>query len=124
MGLDLELERREHVTRMPYSTFMQFRQRLAGQIGIQDLDEMEGYGGGRSWEEIDDPIVPFLNHSDCEGDLDAEACETIGPRLRELVVEWPEDAFRGLWEDLRAAGLQLAEAMEEAGRLGTRVVFR
>jgi len=102
-----------------YSSFGEFRKKVAAAAGIE-LDEMEGYEAsehlrevrktindgedrvpldiemtnnlpkGKSWDEIDDPIVPFLCHSDCEGILTPEECAKIAPRLKELIADWPE----------------------------------
>lgn len=72
-----------------YGGFNRFREALAEEIGL-DLNEMEGFGGTRPWKEIDDPIVALLNHTDTEGELTPEECERIWPRLRGLVLEWPE----------------------------------
>lgn len=71
-----------------YGNFNKFRQRLAAEIGI-DLSEMAGFGGHCHWKDVD-PIETFLNHSDCDGELSAEECETVAPRLRELIAKWNE----------------------------------
>lgn len=73
-----------------YSGFDSFRMNLASQIGI-NLDEMMGYGGDRSWDEIDDPIKPLLNHSDCDGVLTPEECKIVYPRLKELIKSWDDN---------------------------------
>lgn len=68
-----------------YSGFMQFRRRLAREIGIC-LDLMQGFRETNrevdcqkdfywlpkeplKWENIKDPIAEFLSHSDCDGQL-------------------------------------------------------
>lgn len=99
-----------------YSGFNAFRRLLAAEIGI-DLDKMEGFDGTRSWSKITDPIVPLLNHSDCEGKIPARQCATIAPRLRELVADW-DDSF------YRAAALELAEDMERLGVDKLPLIFR
>jgi hypothetical protein len=87
-----------------YSGFNQFRGRLATQIGI-DLNNMKGFGGHASWTEITDPIEPFLNHSDCDGQLSSDNCGKIGPRIIELVKNWPQESYD------RQEALVLAEDM-------------
>lgn len=99
MGLDLHLVRVDYDgphARWAHSGFMEFRRRLAKEIGV-DLDEMEGFkkiGGGRRWAEVLDPLVPLLDHSDCDGWLDYDACVKVAPRLREIVEPWPRDYDR------------------------------
>lgn len=94
-----------------YSGFAQFRWRLAYQIGI-DLGSMMGYGGRRSWDKIDDPLVALLNHSDCEGKIRPRACRAAALRLREVVPQMgdPEED-----EDVQF-GLDLADAMEQCAK--------
>lgn len=99
-----------------YSGFHCFRKRLAIQIDI-NLRAMEGFGGNTPWSAVNDPIVPLLDHSDCEGELNPEECHTVGPRLRELVAEWPED------DDDRLMALRLADDMADCAALDTPLEF-
>ncbi len=95
---------------------MCFRRRLAGEIGI-NLDQMEGFKEGiRSWAKIKDPIVPFLNHSDCEDEMTPEQCKVVAPRLRELVADW-EDGHD------KQNALELADDMERMANDGQPLVF-
>lgn len=99
-----------------YGGFNRFRERLAAEIGI-NLREMEGFvDGGLSWKKIKDPIAPFLNHSDCDGDLSPEQCATVAPRLRELVDGWDDD------HDKRNA-LELAKDMKIHAAASKPLVF-
>lgn len=100
-----------------YSGFMRFRTRLAETIGI-DYVMMAGLGGRRSWETIKDPIVPLLNHSDCDGELSPDECRAIAPRLRELVSTWPED------DSDRLKAIELANGMDDAALSNEPLVFR
>ena len=63
-----------------------------------------------SWDKLKDDIVPFLNHSDCEGELTPEECATIDPRLRELIKDWPDD------DNDKIKALELAGGMELAAK--------
>jgi len=45
------------------------------------------------WDNIKDPIVDLLYHSDCDGNLTASQCKKIAPRLRELIKDWPDDDY-------------------------------
>ena len=92
-----------------YHGFHDFRKRLAAEIGI-NLNEMQGFGGNLSWDEITDPIVSLLNKSDLEGELSSQECASTAPRLRELISEWQEgyDKYHGL---------SLADGMESCALL-------
>jgi len=116
MGLNIYLEKRERVAGWGYGSFAEFRRRLALQVGIE-LDRMEGFGGTRPWSEVEDPIRLLLNHSDCDGELNAEACAIIEPRLRELVSSWEDGDFD------KQRALLLAEAMREASESESRLLF-
>ena len=68
-----------------------------------DLGKLNDLPEGKSWDGIDDPIVPFLRHSDCEGILTPEECAQIAPRLKELIADWPlaiELNFPEEWQEL------------------------
>lgn len=102
-----------------YSGFNDFRRRLAASIGI-DLDEMERFGGDQPWSTVDDPIVPFLDHSDCEGELTPEECLQVAPRLREIVTAWETESAAN-WD--RSQALELADDMERLGKSGRPLEF-
>jgi hypothetical protein len=76
-----------------YSGFNQFRGRLAKEVGF-NLDQMRGFGGDIEWSTLPpDDIHLLLNHSDCEGELTAEECNRVIPRLDALVRNWPDDDY-------------------------------
>ena len=126
MGLDLYVDG-FHVARWAYSGFSRFRQRVAADIGI-NLAQMEGYVyNGIFWSTIEDALVPFLHHSDCDGVLSPEECERIAPRLKEIVSKWPENIEHEteFYPDYdREQGLRLAAGMENAAKLGANLEFR
>ncbi len=113
MGLDLSVGGKS-CGRWSYSGFGEFRKKVASQVGI-DLFKMEGYhnvdknilnekgwdaydkaikefdyANQIPWENIDDPIVPLLNHSDCDGTLEPEVCGPLADRLEEIIKDWPD----------------------------------
>lgn len=91
-----------------YSGFDRFRVKLAQEIGM-NFDEMDGLvPNGRSWDDFDDPVLPLLNHSDCDGDLTVKECKQVAPRLRELVKDWPDHNYD------KHTAIRLAESMELA----------
>lgn len=67
-----------------YSAFHRWRVRVAQLIGV-DLDEMRGFGGDRSWDTVDSPLVTLLNHSDCDGEIVVGDCEPIADALEALL---------------------------------------
>lgn len=121
MGIQLRIR---HETWQPddpswaYGGFMRFRKRLATGIGI-DLEEMFGFSeeGGRMWGDIDSPLVAFLNHSDCDGELSAAECEKVRPALIEAMKSWPEDDYD------RVQGTRLAEYMAVCAVRGVPLDF-
>ena len=116
-----------------YSGFHRFRVRLCWEIGIT-LDNMEGFGAvvdslalSRTfnhgmqlipWANVNDHIVDLIHHSDCDGELTPGQCETIAPRLRELIERWPEN------DRDREEGERLADAMNDATASGEPLEFR
>ena len=90
-----------------YSGFNRFRARLAKQIGI-NLDSMIGFGGNHSWESVSDPIKPFLNHSDCDGNLTVDECWAVAPRIQQLISDWKDDDYD------KIHALELIEGMKNA----------
>ena len=104
-----------------YSVFHRFRVKLAKEIGI-NLDSMKGFDfadpdKGMPWTKIKDPIVFLLDHSDCDGELTADECHCVAPRLRELVADWPDDDYD------RQQALLLADGMDKAVQSGENLIF-
>jgi hypothetical protein len=94
--------------------FGRFRDALAAHEGI-DLGQMEGFrslGDERPripWDSVSTPLEPFLNHSDCDGELTPEQCRRVAPRLREVVAAlWSPGDYN------HDAGLLLADGMDAA----------
>lgn len=126
MGIDfayrkIEFPEREKRVYWSYGGFNAFRERLAKEIGI-DLRLMDGFCGpdkeGVLWGTVNDYIVPFLNHSDCDGNLSPDQCRDIYIRLIELVQHWPDDDY-----DKRTA-LKLADMMEQCAKNEWVLEFR
>lgn len=67
-----------------YTGFGVLRRRLAQAEGFE-LDEMDGFGGQRPWNEVSTTLAPLLNHPDDDGpDLTPIQCAAILPRLQEI----------------------------------------
>ena len=60
------------------------------------------------WDNINDPIVFLINHSDCDGYIECSRLPSIASRLRELVSEWDDGDY-----DKKKA-LELADGMDLA----------
>lgn len=103
-----------------YSGFHYFRKCLAADIGIK-LEEMQGFGGSKSWDEVNDPIKILLYHSDCDGELAAEECEQIYPRLLEIVEKWEDDDED--MSDNKEQGILLAKGMKKCAEKGKPLIF-
>ncbi|MFD0587662.1 hypothetical protein ACFQZE_06580 [Paenibacillus sp. GCM10027627] len=113
MGLDFS----HCEARWSYSGFNNFRKKLANELGF-NLNEMQGFGGSRKFNEIKDDIVYLLDHSDCDGHITAKRCAKVAPRLRELVKTWDNEDY----DKIKA--LELAEGMECAASMGEKLEFR
>lgn len=67
-----------------YTGFGAFRRWLAQAEGFA-LDEMQGFGGQRPWNDVSTTLAPLLNHPDDDGpDLTPAQCAAIRPRLQEI----------------------------------------
>ena len=100
-----------------YGNFNRFRRKLALEICV-DAAEMEGFGGSTSWDEIHDPLVPFLRAGDTDGEIPPHDCQFVADRIREIVAASPDDP-QDYW---KVRALEVAEAMQLAADKGE--VFR
>ena len=117
MGLSID-----GVTKWSYGAFGAWRCQLAIHEGIP-YGEMDGFGGTRSWSEVDSVLKSLLNHADDSGELTFEECAQMHTYLREVVDKlWPSWQYDGLGE--RQRGLELADAMKKAAEGGWSLEFR
>lgn len=120
MGLNFS----RSTARWTYSGFAFFRRRLAGSIGV-DLNQMQGFigpddeelGHAISWSTVSDPIVPLLDHSDCDGSLSPHECLCVGLRLVQIINDWEED------DRDRMEAEVFAQDLIECGRNGEAMEF-
>lgn len=150
MIMGIAFRYKEHYAQWSYSGFNEFRTKLAKEAGIT-LSEMEGFGsrdpetpwqfveaGTKKWSAVKDPIVPLLNHSDCDGEIGPQDCARVAPRIRELVARWddqwriksaPEHQAMGYKKEFsmdnhdKVNALRLADAMEACAKDGVSLVF-
>jgi hypothetical protein len=99
-----------------YSSFNGFRTFIANLIGIT-LDDMDSYGGDKSWDNVKDDLKHLLNHSDCDGHITPVKCAKIAKRLRELLKNWPEGS------DYRDKAEQFAKGCELAAKKKQQLKF-
>lgn len=104
-----------------YGSFHGFRTRIAKEIG-EDLNSFYGFGGDKPFYEVSHPIVPLLDHSDCEGELSVEECESIVEGINMILQDLPEsDDEMDVWFKDRL--VQFKEGCEYAIEEGEIVEF-
>jgi len=129
-----------------YVRFHHFRKCVAAAVGLP-LDLMEGFFDRAEWmacagdspvcrnllerrlESLpiswkvlgNDPVVLFLHHSDCEGEISWRDAEAIAERLEEIApdIEWDG---RPDW-DFKAHALQFAAGLRRAAEARENVEF-
>lgn len=82
----------------PYSSFMEWRKWLANQIGF-NLNEMDGFGGSKPFEQMKHNIRPLLDHSDCDGELSPDECRQIAFGLQQILDALPADEPSEAWSN-------------------------
>ena len=81
-----------------YTDFGVFRRWLARAEGFA-LDEMDGFGGQRPWNDVSTALAPLLNHPDDNGsDLTPVQCAAILPRLQEIADQPQEGSSDPLFQ--------------------------
>jgi len=122
MGLDFDVAGgyKGECARWGYSGFNRFRRAIASAAGI-NLDSMYGFNGSESWDKFkDEPLVPLLNHSDCDGELTPEECAKVAPRLKELLAKLPDTPA---YDYDRCQGAHLVAMMEHSAKVGKPIIF-
>jgi len=74
-----------------YRSFNTHRERIAKAIGFH-LRSMEGFGGSVSFDTMNHPIKPLLDHSDCDGELSVDDCKSIVKGI-EMIAEHFEEKY-------------------------------
>lgn len=120
MGLDIVPLKRDDDIRVSfsYSGFNAFRERIAQTVGI-DLYAMVGYRpGGTPWPSAtDEPLVYLLDHSDCDGSLDWEACNAMADRFRAIIdTAFPEKDLSDPLGFYRESAYELADLIDAVDR--------
>ena len=74
-----------------YKNFHIFKSKLAYSIGI-NLEQMSGFGGCKSWYDIEDNLALFIHHED-NGFYSAQECANIYPRLLNIIENWQKELY-------------------------------
>lgn len=74
-----------------YGSFLNFRNKLAEDIGFPEYRDVSRTDDSRFDKIKDDGLLPLLAHSDCDGYLTPDECAIVWPRLLEIVSKWPDE---------------------------------
>jgi hypothetical protein len=105
---------------MSYGGFRVLLEDLASEAGIC-LVTMHGFGGDRSWDEIDDPLRPLFTTRDQYGGGTVSPYDSllVKRRIQELATRW-SDKRADRPHRHKPHALRLATALSEAAFLGER----
>jgi hypothetical protein len=103
----------------PYSAFMRFRIHVA---------EAAGYGVDYYYKpyltEGDDPILILLNHSDCDGIIEAKDCAPLADAMEALLPKLETNNVAGVrGMTMKATAETFIEGLRLAARLKENVEF-
>lgn len=103
----------------PYSTFNRFRHSVAMQIGI-NLDDYSAYNTNteKDLSKLEHDLMPFFNHSDCDGILTVEESKRIAKGLTDVLENFNDSIeadynFKEMVEQFRDGCLDAISANEE-----------
>ena len=104
-----------------YSGFNRFRTRLCELAGLGDLDAYEWFGGSKPWPEAkDEPLVPLLAHSDCDGEIEPEHLPALADRIEALLTRFGE-GMADTYDHQQA--VKLVDCCREAAKKGVPLDF-
>ena len=124
-----------------YSSFMRWREEIAQAAGFPPLYFMENFWEGPPgnvgsmgyriesainqlpirWRLFSgDPLCILLNHSDCDGIIEAKDCKPLADRLREILPHLPSG---GPFYDARDKTWQFINGLDLAASRGENVEF-
>lgn len=104
-----------------YSGFNRFRGKLASHFGIawpENIFEAAKIMD-KKWEAINHPVMTLLNHSDCDGHIDAEKCYELADVIEPVITSWE---FTNAINDY-TSGLELIKGLRLAGDKKEKFVF-
>lgn len=98
-----------------YSTFGAWRKELARAAGLPPLNLMKGFcdeGQPIEWDILKpSSLITLLNHSDCDGEIQAIDCAPLADTLSELLPKLPQDWRSDTQQFID--GLRLAASKQE-----------
>lgn len=108
----------------PYSTFMRFRRSLADQIGINldDYVEYDREKGTKSLVDLDHPLQPLFNHSDCEGELSVKESKQIVEGLNSVIDQFDKSKPQDF--DFLNRVIQFRDGCLEAIQKKEKIIFQ
>lgn len=125
MGLDTS----HNAWHGPYSSFNDWREKVAQAAGFPDLWDMEGFQSDFrkrdsnreviSWEDErvpKTPLIKLLSHSDCDGELKWQDCKGIADELEKIIDKMPCDEIVGYYKgktEQFIKGCRLAHSRKE-----------
>jgi len=104
-----------------YGSFAAFRSEIARAAGYPPLNKMVGYSTALDaigwFYYLDNPLTVLLNHSDCDGYIEADDCLPLANALDDLIKKIEVDWVREL-------ALRFVDGLRLAAEFGERVEFR
>ena len=98
-----------------YREFMGFRQKIIDTLYPKaNLSFVEVNAIGSLHPISEEPIYPFLIHSDTQGDMSVEEMKQITPQLTYIVTGWDEVYDNSVEGYYKTTGLELIKGMEKA----------
>jgi len=113
MGLDTS----HNAWHGPYSSFNLWRTLICKKAGLGYLRNYIGFGGEKQWDE-NHPLIPLLNHSDCDGEIKWKDCKGIADALTEILPKleledwYIEDWYIGKTKDFINGCMEAYNAQE------------
>jgi hypothetical protein len=78
-----------------------------------------------SWDVLaDDPLIVLLDHSDCDGEIDAADCGALADRIEELIPLLPKADDPGHIGNWEAKARQFVAGLRLAASRGEDIEFR
>ena len=107
-----------------YTAFHRWRAELMRIAHDRDIMSMRHYGGTVPWSALgNDPLIVLLDHSDCDGIIEAKDCEPLAKRLEELLPLLPKEDDRGHIGSWQKKTQQFIDGLRLAASRGEDVDF-
>ena len=104
----------------PYSMFMEWRRQLHRYTAPDQTRTLEEAWDAGDYADQSKPINVLMQHSDCDGEIEAEMCGPLADALQELVDRMPA---RGMYDNARPATERFITGLRKAAEAGEAVHF-